>query len=108
MTVKLVVLYPTPRDVNKFEREYIEDHTPMVNPDNFKGIKKFVASRVIGTPDGSAPPYYRIAVLYFDSLEAAQAAAASPSAQKVVAHALSISSGGKPTFLVAEEESKTF
>jgi hypothetical protein len=34
--------------------------------------------------------------------------AAIASAQKVVAHAISISSGGKPLFLVAEEEAKTF
>jgi hypothetical protein len=41
-------------------------------------------------------------------MEALQAAAGSASAQRVVAHAVSISSGGKPVFLVAEEESKTF
>jgi hypothetical protein len=41
-------------------------------------------------------------------MEALQAAAGSASAQRVVAHAVSISSGEKPVFLVAEEESKTF
>lgn len=105
---KVVVLYPSPADVSAFERAYTEDHVPMVSAENFRGINKFVASKVIGTADGSAPPFYRIAELHFPSLEALQAAAGSASAQKVVAHAFSISSGGSPILLVAEEETKTF
>jgi uncharacterized protein (TIGR02118 family) len=105
---KVVVLYPTPRDVNAFERLYTQDHVPLVTPQNFKGIQKFVASRVVGTADGSEPPFYRLAELHFPSVEALQAAAASASAQKAVAHAISISSGGKPVFLIAEEETRTF
>ncbi len=105
---KLIVLYPSPRDVKTFERAYTQDHAPMVTPQTFKGIKRFVASRVVGTPDGSAPPFYRIAELHFPSIEALQAAAASAPAQKAVAHAVSISTGGQPVFLVAEEETKSF
>jgi uncharacterized protein (TIGR02118 family) len=105
---KAIVLYPYPRDVNVFERVYTEEHVPMVNDQNFKGIQKFVASRVVGTADGTAPPFYRLAELHFPSMEELQAAAGSASAQKVVAHAFSISSGGKPVVLIAEEETKTF
>jgi hypothetical protein len=46
---KLIVLYPMPRDVNTFERAYTQDHVPMVSAQNFNGIKKFVASKVVGT-----------------------------------------------------------
>jgi uncharacterized protein (TIGR02118 family) len=105
---KIVVLYPAPRDVKTFERAYTQDHVPMVTAQNFKGLKKFVASKIVGTADGSPSPFYRIAELHFSSMEALQAAAASPSAQKVVAHAGAISSGGKPVVMVAEEESKNF
>ncbi|MGH9341194.1 MAG: EthD family reductase [Acidobacteriota bacterium] len=105
---KLIVLYPSPRDVNAFERVYTQDHVPLVTAQNFKGIQKFVASRVVGTADGTAPPFYRLAELHFPSMEVLQAAAASASAQQAVAHAISISSGGKPVFLVAEEEARTF
>ena len=105
---KLIVIYPSPRDVTTFERAYTQEHAPMVTPQNFRGIKRFVASKVVGTPDGSAAPFYRVAELHFPSMEALQAAAASPSAQKAVGHAVSISSGGKPIFLVAEEDTKTF
>ena len=56
---KLIVIYPSPRDVSTFERAYTQDHAPMVTPQNFRGIKKFVASKVVGTADGSAAPFYR-------------------------------------------------
>ncbi len=105
---KVVVLYPAPRDVDTFERAYTQEHAPMVTAQNFNGITRFVASRVIGTPDGSPAPFYRIAELHFPSMQALQAAAASASAQQVVAHAVSISNGGMPVFLVAEEETKNF
>src|SRR5437762_10383061 len=88
---KLVVLYPSPRDVKAFERAYTQDHAPMVTPQTFKGIRRFVASKIVGAADGSAPPFYRIAELHFPSMEALQAAAASAPAQKAVAHAVSIS-----------------
>jgi uncharacterized protein (TIGR02118 family) len=105
---KLVVLYPYPQDVDAFERAYTEDHVPLVNKDTMKGITKFVATKVVGTADGSAPPFYRMAELHFPSLATLQECASSASAQKAVAHAVSISSGGMPLFLVAEEETTTF
>ena len=105
---KIVVLYPTPRDVSAFERAYVQDHAPMVTPQNFKGLTRFVASKIVGTPDGSAPPFHRIAELHFPSLAALQTAAGSRSAQQTVAHAVSISSGGTPLFLVSEEETTDF
>lgn len=105
---KIVVLYPPPRDVNKFERVYTQDHAPMVTPQNFEGITKFVASKIVGTPDGSPPPFHRIAELHFPSLAALQKAAGSAGGQQAVAHAIAISSGGRPVFMVAEEETTGF
>jgi uncharacterized protein (TIGR02118 family) len=105
---KIVVLYPAPADVRVFETAYAQDHAPMVTPQTFPGLTKFVASKIVGTPDGSAPPFHRVAELHFPTLSALQAAAASASAQKAVAHAVSISSGGTPVFLIAEEETTNF
>jgi uncharacterized protein (TIGR02118 family) len=105
---KIIVMYPAPQDVGEFERAYTQEHAPMVTPQTFQGITKFVASKILGTPDGSAPPFYRIAELHFPSMERLQSAAASSSAQEAVAHAVSISSGGKPIFLVGEEEVRNF
>ena len=82
---KMIVLDPTPLDVDAFERVYTHDHAPMVTAQNFRGIQKFVGSKVLGAPDGTAPPFCRVAELHFASMETLQSAAASASAQEVVA-----------------------
>ena len=105
---KIIVLYPAPQDAGAFERAYTQDHAPMVNARTFPGITKFVATKIVGTPEASPPPFARVAELYFPSLDALKTAAATPAAQQAVAHAISISSGGKPIFLVAEEEIRSF
>ena len=104
---KLIVMYPYPADVDAFEKAYVDDHVPMAK-EKIKGITKFVATKVVGTPDGQTPPFYRIAELHFPSIEALKESAGSAGAQEAVAHAISISSGGRPIFLIAEEESMTF
>lgn len=105
---KIVVLYPTPRDTAEFERRYRDEHTPMVSTANFRGMTKFVASRITGTADGSPAPYARIAELHFPSLDALKTAASGEGAQRAVAHAISISTGGPPVFLIAEETVTSF
>jgi uncharacterized protein (TIGR02118 family) len=104
---KLVVIYPRPTDLEAFEKAYVDDHVPMAK-EKIKGMTKFVATKVLGTPDGQTPPFYRIAELHFPSIEALKASAGSAGAQEAVAHAISISSGGTPIFLIAEEETTTF
>lgn len=105
---KIMVLYPAPRDAAVFERAYREEHSPMVTPTTFPGLTRFVASRISGTADGGPAPFARVAELHFPSLQALQAAAAGDPAKRAVAHAIAISSGGPPLFLIAEEETTTF
>jgi uncharacterized protein (TIGR02118 family) len=105
---KVVVLYPTPRDAAAFERAYREEHTPMVTPKTFPGMTRFVAVKVVGTPGGGPAPYARIAELHFPTLQALQTGASSEGAKRAVEHAMSISTGGAPVFLVCEEETTTF
>ena len=104
---KLIVIYPYPTDVDAFENAYTNEHIPLAM-EKIKGMSKFVASRVVATPDGSQPPFYRIAELHFPSMGALQETAASAGLQEAAAHAVSISSGGPPHFLVAEEETTEF
>ena len=101
---KLIVLYPKPKDVDAFEKAYVGEHIPMVTAETFKGIQQGSTRKIVGTADGSVPPFYRVAELTFPSMQALQQAAAGPGAQKAVAHAVSISTGGAPLFLVAEED----
>ena len=99
---KLIVVYPVPVDPVTFERRYRSEHVPMVQG-KIPGLRKFVAARVLGTPTGAAP-YQRVAELYFDSLDALQAAMASAEGQAAVAHAIEISTGGAPVVLIAEDD----
>lgn len=105
--VKLVVIYPRPKDIAVFEKLYQEEHVPMA-VDKLAGKTKFVATKVLATPDGTPPPFYRIAEVHFPSLEALQACAQSAGGKETVAHAVKISSGGAPIFLVAEEQTFMF
>ena len=104
--VKFVVIYPRPTDIDAFERVYQEEHVPMA-VEKLQGKTKFVATKVVASPSGT-PPFYRIAEIHFPSLEALQSCASSAGGQETVAHAVSISTGGAPIFLIAEEETFTF
>lgn len=101
--VKLMVLYPTPTDVEAFDRAYTQEHAPMVN-EKVPNVSRWTASKVIGTPTGDAPPYHLVAELYFPSVEDLQEAFETEGGQETAAHAVSISSGGPPVLLVSEEE----
>jgi uncharacterized protein (TIGR02118 family) len=105
--VKFMVMYPRPLDIEAFEKLYQEEHVPMA-VEKLQGKTKFVATKVVATPDGTPPPFYRIAEVYFPSLEALQACAQSDGGKETIAHAVKISSGGAPIFLVAEEQTFTF
>ena len=78
---KLVIIYPYPTDVDVFEKAYVEDHIPMAT-ERIKGITKFVATKVVGTPDGQKPAFYRIAELHFSSREALKESTSSAGAQE--------------------------
>ena len=100
--VKLIVIYPRPKDIESFERVYKNEHVPMA-VEKLGGKTKIVASKIVGSPQGT-PPFHRIAEIHFLSMEALQVCAASEGGKQTIANAVAISSGGAPIFLVAEEE----
>lgn len=102
MAVKLLVIYPRPTNIQAFETVYNRDHVPMA-VEKLVGKTKIVATRVLGSPEGK-PAFHRIAEVHFPSMEALEACAASEGGKQTLANAVSISSGGTPSFLVAEEE----
>ncbi|MBI3989601.1 MAG: EthD family reductase [candidate division NC10 bacterium] len=67
---KLVVVYNLKQGVKPedFEQWFAQVHIPDVK--RYPGIRKVVANKVVGTPDGSPPGYYRTAELHFESREA--------------------------------------
>ncbi len=104
--VKLVVVYPRPKDVDAFEKVYQNEHVPLAVA-KLGGKTKIVGTKVLGSPQGT-PSYHRIAEVHFPSMQALEACAASEGGKEVLANAVKISSGGAPIFLVAEEETFTF
>jgi uncharacterized protein (TIGR02118 family) len=106
MAVKLLVLYPRPKDVQAFETLYNRDHIPMAT-EKLAGKTKIVATRVLGSPQGK-PAFHRIAEIHFPTMEALEACAVSDGGKQTLANAVSISSGDTPIFLVAEEEQFVF
>ncbi|HSZ01658.1 MAG TPA: EthD family reductase [Terriglobales bacterium] len=104
--VKLVVIYPQPKDIDAFEKVYQNEHVPLAVA-KLGGKSKIVATKILGSPQGT-PPFYRVAEVYFPSMQALEECAASDGCKQALAHAVKISSGGKPIFLVAEEETFTF
>lgn len=104
--VKFIVIYPRPKDIAAFEKLYQDEHVPMA-VEKLAGKTRFVATRVLGSPQGT-PPFYRIAEVHFPSMDALEACAASEGGKETLAHAVTISTGGNPIFLVAEEETFTF
>ena len=49
--IKLVALYPRPKDVEAFEKLYTEEHVPMA-VEKIVGKTKIVASKVLASPQG--------------------------------------------------------
>lgn len=104
---KLTVIYPTPNDIETFERLYAEEHVPMA-VEKLTGKTRFVAS-VVQTASGRFPEtFYRIAEVYFPSMQALKDCLESEGGQQTAQHAVQISNGGMPIFLTAETETFTF
>jgi uncharacterized protein (TIGR02118 family) len=104
--IKLIVIYPRPADIEAFEKLYQDEHVPMA-VEKLIGKTRLVATKILGSPQGT-PPFYRIAEVYFPSMEALNACVASAGAKETLAHAVSISTGGPPVFLIAEEDTFSF
>ena len=106
MSVKLMVLYPYPQDLEAFEKAYTGEHIPLVAR-KLSRCTKAVYTRVLMSPQG-ASPFCRIAELHYPSLEALQADFSTPEAQELGAHAASISTGGIAVSIICEEETVFF
>lgn len=106
-TAKLIVMYPQPTDIDTFEQRYAGEHVPMA-VEKLAGKTRFVASQIIASVGQDIAPFHRIAEVYFPSMEALQACLHSAGGQETAAHAVEISTGGLPVFLLAEVESFDF
>ena len=95
----LVVLYPPPVDEVAFEKDYMEEHVPLVRA-QMPAVTRFDVSRVVAAQRG---PWYWMAQLHFDSMDALRATLSSDGAQRAAGHAQQVSTGGTPTMFVVED-----
>jgi|SRR5581483_1587493 len=101
--VKAVIIYPRPKDEQAFEKAYLQEHVPMVE-NKLKGLTRLVLTRVTESPQGKIAAY-RLAEVYFSTMDDLKKSMESDGGKEVIAHAQSISSGGPPLILFCEEES---
>ncbi len=73
--VKLVALYTVPPDPAAFDRHYVETHLPLIR--RWPGLRRLEAGKVTGAVGGKTP-YYAVAEMYFDDMDALRAAMRSP------------------------------
>lgn len=90
--IKGTVLYGHPKDTDAFEKYYVETHQPLVSKTS--GIVKAEYTKFLPSPDGSAPAYYRMAELYFESPADMQQALSSPEGQAMAADLANFATGG--------------
>ena len=101
MTAHLLIVYPKPKDVAKFDRAYRDEHLPYAGP-RLVGATGVTTQRVVG-PSFAPPPYHLMSDVSFPTLDALKACAASASGKEALAHAASISSGGAPMLMVVTD-----
>lgn len=90
--VKLIVLYGHPKDAVAFEAYYSETHLPIAS--KIHGVIKVELTKFIGTPDGGKPLQYRMAELYFNSIEDLKTQMVSPEGQAAVNDIPNFATGG--------------
>ena len=73
--VKLVALFKKPADQESFDRHYADTHIPLVR--KWPGLRKVETGKITGAIGGETP-YYQVAEMYFEDMDALKAALRSP------------------------------
>ena len=84
--VKIIVLYRKPTDIDAFDRHYNAVHLPLVR--KTPGLRKLEVTRITGAPIGESK-YHVMAEMYYDSVDAMNAANASPEGRAVAKDVMS-------------------
>lgn len=90
--VKVTVLYGHPDDPEAFEDYYKNVHQPIAA--KIKGVSRMEVTKFESGAPGEQPEYYRMAELYFPSIEALQSVLATPEAQATVEDLNNFATGG--------------
>ena len=94
---KRTVLYGTPKNPQEFDKYYFETHTPLVIA--AKGAARIEIAKCSPLPDGSAPPFYLIFEIWFDSQGQMDEVLGSSAWKAVREDVKNFASGGVTAFL---------
>lgn len=100
--MKLTVLYSPPAQVEEFDAHYTSVHVPLAL--ELPDLLRAETSVVVATPDGSPPPFHRIADLYWADAAAMNASLGSEQGRRTAKDALQIAgrTGSTVTMLVTQ------
>jgi uncharacterized protein (TIGR02118 family) len=107
--VKLTVVYGRPDDPVAFEEYYVNTHLPLVekvpNLQKFETARiiatKTIATKIVATPDGSEPNYYRISEYSFEDMDQLMSSLSTPEGQAPQNDIPTFATGGA-TMLIQE------
>lgn len=89
---RVIALYRHPTDAAKFDAYYYAKHVPIAK--KIPGLRQYqVSSGPVATPQGPSP-YYLVAELEFDSMDAIENALASAEGQATAADLANFATGG--------------
>jgi uncharacterized protein (TIGR02118 family) len=100
--MKLTVLYSPPAQVEEFDTHYLGVHLPLAS--ELPDLVRAETSVVVATPDGSPPPYHRMAELYWADAETMNASLGSEQGRRTAQDAFEIAgrTGSTVTMLVSQ------
>ncbi len=90
--IQLTVLYGQPQDAAAFDSYYQGSHTPLIK--KLPGLKGCTINRPSVLNPQEPSPYYLIADLYFEDMQAFQAALQSPKGQAAAGDLQNFATGG--------------
>jgi uncharacterized protein (TIGR02118 family) len=99
--IKLTVLYGVPKDTAAFEDYYANTHMPLVY--KIPGLGRIEKAKVVGTPDGSPPPFHRVFEFWFNDRAEMNRTLGTPEARAATADVANFATGGA-TILVSQVE----
>ncbi len=100
MTFRVAVCYGVPEDPTAFDEHYTSIHIPLANA--VPGLVDFTWGKV-SSMDGSEPPYYAVASLYFADAASLRAGLSSPEMAAAGKDVANFASGGVTMFTQEEQ-----
>jgi uncharacterized protein (TIGR02118 family) len=97
MTVKLVVLYTQPENLDAFDEHYLGVHMPLVS--KIPGLQRAETGQISAALDGGEKTYNRVAELYFADQQALRAGFATDEGKATAADYQQIAPPGSRMFI---------